>query len=243
MRLAVLAAVSVLALAAPAQAQIPVTDTASIAARALEAARSLQQGLQQLQQLQAQYQQAVTTYNAIAHATDLGGIASALGGVSRSYLPPGNTITEGLSAVTSGAYGGIPGALGGAERFLSSNQLYAMPGTPDAWQIEQNRRAMVTANAQAMAAESMMEADQRLANLSALRARLEAAKDGTEVAAVNGLIAIEQQNLAIHQARFQNISAMVSADNRVIEQRIEQRQRQSADELRLMTAPITGSLR
>jgi ribose 1,5-bisphosphokinase PhnN len=89
----------------------------------------------------------------------------------------------------------------------------------------------------------MAEADQRLANLAILRARLEAARDGTEVAAVNGLIAIEQQNLAIHQARFQNISAMVTADNRVTEQRIEQRQRHNADELRAMTSPITGSIR
>lgn len=102
---------------------------------------------------------------------------------------------------------------------------------------------MVTANAQVLAAESMAEADQRLANLAVLRARLEVAQDGTEVAAVNGLIAIEQQNLAIHQARFQNIQAMVTADNRVTEQRLEQRQRRSAEELRSMTAPITGSVR
>lgn len=243
MKRVLFATIALAALAHPAAAQIPVTDGASITARALEAARSLRQGLQQLQQMQMQYQQAVSTYNAIAHATDLGGIASALGGVSRSYLPPGSTITEGLSAVQGGIYGGVPGALSGAERFLGSNQVYATPGTPDAWQIEQNRRAMVTANAQALAAESMAEADQRLANLAILRARLEAAKDGTEVAAVNGLIAIEQQNLAVHQARFQNIQAMVVADNRVMEQRLEQRQRQSADELRAMTAPITGSLR
>ncbi|WP_424138822.1 type IV secretion system protein [Roseomonas chloroacetimidivorans] len=243
MKYPLLATVAVLAMATPAHAQIPVTDGASITARALEAARSLKQGLQQLQQMQAQYQQAVTTYNAIAHATDLGGVVSALGGVSRSYLPPNSAITEGLSAVQGGIYGGVPGALSGAERFLGSNQLYATPGTPDAWQTEQNRRSMVTANAQALAAESMAEADQRLANLAFLRARLEAAKDGTEVAAVNGLIAIEQQNLAIHQARFQNISAMVVADNRVTDQRQEQRQRQSADELKAMTAPITGSLR
>lgn len=244
MKRAILAAVPVLTLlSGPAWAQAIVYDPKSDLTRGLEAVQSLQQGLQQLRQLQAQYQQAVSTYNAIAHATDLGSIASALGGVSRSYLPPGSVITEGLSAVTSGIYGGIPGALSGAERFLGGNQLYATPGSPDAWQAEQNRRAMVTANAQALANESMAEADQRLANLALLRARLETAKDGTEVAAVNGLIAIEQQNLAIHQARFQNISTMVTADNRVTEQRIEQRQRQSADELRNMTSPITGSIR
>lgn len=238
-----LATAAALAITHQAAAQIPVTDGASIAARALEATRALQQGMQQLQQLQAQYQQAVRTYNAIAHATDLGSIANALGGVSRSYLPPGHVLTEGLTAVQGGLNGGLPGLLNGAERFLSSNQAYATPGTADAWQAEQNRRAGVTANAQAMAAESMDEADQRLANLALLRARLEAAQTGTEVAAVNGLIAIEQQNLSIHQARFQTIQAMVLADNRVTEQRLEQRQRQGADELRAMTAPITGSLR
>ncbi|WP_426960345.1 type IV secretion system protein [Muricoccus radiodurans] len=247
MKRMLLAGASALSLSAavptPAAAQWVVYDPKSDLARALEAVRAMQQGLQQLQQLRAQYEQAVATYNVIAHATDLGQVVNALGGVSRSYLPPNSIITEGLSAVQGGIYGGIPSVLGSAERFLSRNQAYVPPGTPDTWQQEQSRRAGVTANAQALAAESMAEADQRLANLAILRARLEAATDGTEVAAVNGLIAIEQQNLAIHQARFQNIQAMVIADNRVTEQRVEQRQRQSADELRAMTAPITQGLR
>lgn len=227
----------------PAAAQFVCANCTTELTEAIREGKRIVEVGRQLQQLQAQYQQLQSTYNAIAHATDLGGVVSALGGVSRSYLPPGSTITEGLSAVQGGIYGGIPGVLGGAERFLGGNQLYTTPGPADAWQTEQNRRAMVTANAQALAMESMQEADQRLANLAILQARLEAAQDGTEVAAVNGLISIEQQNLAIHQARFQNIQAMVAADNRVTEQRLEQRQRQSADELRAMTAPITGSVR
>ncbi len=242
-----LASASVLALAfavpTPAAAQFVCANCTTEFTEALREGRRIVEVGRQLQQMQAQYQQLQSTYNAIAHATDLGGVVGALGGVSRSYLPPGSAITEGLSAAQGGIYGGLPSMLGSADRFLGGNQLYATPGPADAWQTEQNRRAMVTANAQALAMQSMQEADQRLANLAVLRARLEAAQDGTEVAAVNGMIAIEQQNLAIHQARFQNIQAMVLADNRVTEQRLEQRQRQSADELRSMTAPITGSMR
>lgn len=232
--LAGVAALSLGVVAGPARAQWAVYDAKSDLSRTLEAVKSLQQAYQQYQMLQAQYRQLEATYNRIAHATGLGDIAGALGGMSRSYLPYGSEIGSALSIAQGGAYGNVGSMLGSARSFLSSNRLYQSP-VQDSWAREQERREGVTANYQALAQESMYEADQRLANLSLLQARLEAAQDGTEVAAVQGLIAVEQQNLQIHQARFANLQAMADADRRVTEQRQEQLQRQQAEELRAAT--------
>ncbi len=236
------AALALTAAAVPAQAQWAVYDAKSDVSRIMEAVRALQQAQMQYQMLVSQYQQLQATYNSIAHATNLGDIAGSLGGVSRSYLPYGSEIGSALSIAQGGSYGSVGTMLGQANAFLSNNRLFQSP-TQDAWAREMQRREDVTANYQALAQESMYEADQRLANLSRLQARLEDAQDGTEVAAVQGLIAVEQQNLQIHQARFANLQAMADADQRVTDQRQQQMQRQQAENLRAATNVSLTDLR
>jgi hypothetical protein len=106
-----------------------------------------------------------------------------------------------------------------------------------------DRRMVVTSNAKAMAEASSLSYEQSLYNLDILQARLSAARDVTEVAAVNGLISLEAQNLQVHQAQAQNVGLLLAADDRVTRQREEQVQRESADLLFLATSPITDSLR
>ena len=65
----------------------------------------------------------------------------------------------------------------------------------------------------------------------------------TEVSAVNGLIALEQQNLDATGRRCENIRLLLAADDRVTVQRDEQMQRESADMLFMNYAPITDDLR
>jgi hypothetical protein len=79
--------------------------------------------------------------------------------------------------------------------------------------------------------------------LGELQARLSAAVDVTEVSAINGYIALEQQNLDAHRAQMENIRLMLTADDRVNVQREDQRQRESAELLMQMTAPIKDDLR
>lgn len=237
------AAVLVLTAAAvPAQAQLSVYDAKSDAGRVLEAVRALQQAKMQYDMLVSQYRQLQATYNSIAHATSLGDIAGSIGGITRSYLPYDPDLNILMSATQGVGYQGLPGLYGPAQSYLNSNRVYSSP-TRDNWTMDQERREIVTANLQALARDRMWEADNRRENLERLQLRLEAAQDGTEVAAVQGLIAIEQQNLLAHQAKFESVQAMVVADQRVTDQRREQEQRRQAEGLRAATEVTLTDLR
>jgi hypothetical protein len=59
------------------------------------------------------------------------------------------------------------------------------------------------------------------------------------VSAVNGLIALEQQNMAAHQMQAQNVALLLETDERVTRQREEQAQRESADLLFMATSPMS----
>jgi hypothetical protein len=88
-----------------------------------------------------------------------------------------------------------------------------------------------------------MDAQEHLMRLGELQARLSAAVDVTEVSAINGYIALEQQNLDAHRAQMENIRLMLAADDRVNVQRQEQTQRESAEKVFMATSPITDDLR
>ncbi|TCZ61131.1 type IV secretion system protein [Roseicella aquatilis] len=226
---------------AAALALAPVPSPAQYALEATQRLSWVQQAtdmVRQIQQMQAQLRQLEATYNAIAHATDLGGIAGALGGVSRTYFPEAS---QALGMVSRLSAGGLPALWGEAGRFAAANRRYRSPNDDD-WQREMDRREAVTANAQAVAAAGMTDTGDRIAQLELLRGRLEAAQDGTEVAAVNGLIAVERQNLAAHSTNLQNIALMLAAEDRVERQRVEQGQRLSAEALLERTTPIADTL-
>ena len=97
----------------------------------------------------------------------------------------------------------------------------------------------VTSNAKAMAEAGALNAEDHVTKLDLLRARLEAAADVTEVSAVNGLITLEQQNMAAHQMQVQNVALLLETDQRVTQQREEQIQRESADLLFMATSPMS----
>src|SRR5687767_11161494 len=56
--------------------------------------QELAQWVEQIAWMKSQYDQLVLTYNALAHTTDMGGIASALGGLTRNFLPEAAIIPE-----------------------------------------------------------------------------------------------------------------------------------------------------
>ncbi len=216
MRRILLAATTALTMAwaVPASAQWTVHDPLSNATRIVEAARSISEAIRQYQMLER-------TYSAIAHATDLQSLSSALGPVTRTFMPE--------AAPALDAMRGVGRMIGQAQQLRSGNRLY-VPQVMDEWANEMERRENATANAQAIAAAGMEDAQDRISRLSAMQLRLEAAQDGTEVAAVNGLIAVEQQNLAAHRAQIDQARLMLAAEERVERQRGEQRWRRDVDD-------------
>jgi hypothetical protein len=190
--------------------------------------------IEQIAAMKQQYDQLVSTYNALAHTTDLSGVAAALGGVTRTYMPEATIIPDLLGDV---------GYLWGRAGQFNENDTYYMSGMVDRWSTEMARRQSVTSNAKALAAASMEDAQQQVQRLGILQARLQSARDVTEVSAVNGQIALEQQNLDAHRAQIENVRLMLEAEDRVDAQRDEQKRRESAEKIYLSTAPITDDLR
>jgi hypothetical protein len=230
MRPLLLATAALLALSAPARAIDVVYDPV----QDIQGIQELAKWVQQLSEMQRQYEQLVSTYNALAHVTDLSGAAYALGGLTRNYMPEANAIPDLMTDVAN---------LWGRAGYFNSYDLYYASNVIDKWGTEMERRRAVTSNAKAMAAAGALDAQDHVTKLAILQARLEAARDVTEVSAVNGLIALEQQNLDTHRAQIENVRLLLASDDRVSQQREEQMQRESADMLLQATAPITESLR
>lgn len=229
MRALLLAGAAALAVcaAAPnaARAQFIVQDPVNLIQNTITATTSvktLAEAVAAVQQLRRTYALLDQTYNAIAHTTDLQGAARLLGGVSRWALPPGSEIPGLLTALGDGQWGR-------AAELAAGGQVYRTP-EPDEYQREMDRRERVTANVQAIALAMSEDTEARAAGLEALQARLEAARDGTEVTAVNGLIAVERQNLEAHRASLESARVMLAADDRVSAQRREQMWRRDLDE-------------
>jgi hypothetical protein len=200
----------------------------------IQGIQELAKWVQQLSEMQRQYEQLVSTYNALAHVTDLSSSAYALGGLTRNYMPEANAIPDLMSDVAN---------LWGRAGYFNFYDTYYASNVLDKWGREMERRKGVTSNAKAMAAAGSLDAQDHLMRLGVLQARLESAKDVTEVSAVNGLIALAQQNLDTHRAQVENVKLLLASDDRVSQQREEQMQRESADMLLQATAPVTGSLR
>lgn len=247
MRRVLLAAVAAVAISSGARAQAIVQDPLNLIQNTITSLNSVTtagEAIKTVRQLVQTYRVVNSHYQAFAHQTDLGGIAMQLGNMSRSYLPEAGMMSDMLGAVR---YGGIMGAgnqllYGEAGRYITSNRLFRGPAEDD-FTKEMDSREAVTANAMAITRAGMQDGQDRLAKLELLKARIEAAQDGTEVAAVNGLIEVEKTNLQIHAANVQKVQLMLAADSRVEMQRQDQRRYRDAHELRESTSPLAGSLR
>lgn len=221
--LAAVAALPLLPGAAAAQG-IPTYDNAAF----------IRQGivwLQQARDMKSQYDQLVSTYNALAHATDVQGVAAALGGPVRTYMPEAGQVTDLLAG---------SGSLWGTANRLLNMGRFADVGQDTPWAREMQRRELVTANVRAIAAAGLESAQQSVAGLTSLLDRIGASQDVTEVSAVGGALQVESQNIAHHRAQLDQVRLMLETEERTERQRAEQMQYESARELFENTRPFGG---
>ncbi|MDN3562997.1 type IV secretion system protein [Paeniroseomonas aquatica] len=212
----------------PAQAQgIPVYDNASNLTRIVEAGKALQQAIQQYRMLES-------TYNTLAHATDVGSVAIALGGATRTFMPESRE----LAGLLSGA-----GSLYGAASGLLTSGRYADVGRIGAFAQEMQRRELATANFRAIGQAGLESAQGSILGLTSLLDRITGSRDVTEVSAVNGALAVEQQNIEHHKAQIAQVQLMLATEDRVERQRAEQQRWESANTLYENTSPVTDTLR
>jgi hypothetical protein len=181
----------------------------------------------QLQQLYQNYQMAQNTWNSLHNARDVSSMLSAVGSPVRRFLPEAGDL---ISTGTNGAR-----LVQGAGSIRSANQLFsAIPqATRSAevgatWLDEMNRRETTTANVQATADMALQDIQNRMANLSAMQARIAVSPDAKDIADVSANIEVEKQNLALHSASLQALQLKLAVADRAETTRREQFEAQGA---------------
>ena len=233
-------AVSLIGISAPAQAKIVfdpanfAQNTAQYVAEWVKWGKEAAHWVSELAWYKRQYDTMVTTYNALTSITDLQSAAWAVGGLTRNFYPDANVIPE-LMSDASQLYG-TAGSWNAWDMMYQSQIM-------DKWTVEMERRMGVTSNAKAMAESSSWNAQHHMSTLDILNMRLQQAVDITEVNRINGLIALNEQNLQVHQQNTQNVALLLAAEGRVADQRAEQMRREGAESLMMKTRPMMGDLR
>lgn len=242
MRVAILAATVALAFtpsAGRAQWAVVCPTCASEVAQVGSWAKQAADMVRQLAQMRQQYQMLVSTYNALSHATDVFQVAGIVGGVTRSYMPDA---ADAMSMFAGLGSGGSPSLYGAANSLMAiSRYADRMDGTPEGEEMARRERA--TANYRAVGFAGMQQAQQSILRLDGLIAWITGSPDVTAVAAGSAAIAAEQQNIAHHQAQIAQTQLILMTENRVDQQRAEQRKFEGANALVEATQPLSGSLR
>ena len=218
MRKILLAAAGVFLLGAgTAHAQWAVIDATAIAREASEAAV-------QLRTLQQQYQQLVTTYQSLAHLTNINGMAPGLS-IPNIQNPFGG-ITPQNGIMQGGTFNGLGSAKSQAQT-LYNGQLVPpnMTQQQSAAFMDQwiNQRSMSLSSIQALALTLYNAAQLRSAILPQLQNQIQSAPDVTTVAAISGRIAIEQNYLQSAQAEAAELTVLEQSQERLAENQLLQK--------------------
>lgn len=210
-----------LVLAAPAHAQMPVIDGASIAARAAEAGKSLAQLVQQYQVMRSQYDQLVSTYNVLSHPNQVLGIAT---GMAQQQLRSPGSVGSSIPGLSYGS-----SLSSAASNFLTRNR-YSTTQATDFNAQEMIRREQSTANIQAEAQEGLNRSDERINYLNQLQQSIQEQPDVTAVSAVEARIQSEHLYLQNEGNNVARLSLIQQTMTRVDQQRAEQAGRREAED-------------
>lgn len=207
---------------APARADLPVIDGASIA----QLVKQVQQAAQQLQLLQQQVQQVMAIYNAVSHVTDLGSAVSALGMLGIQNPLPVNPYA--VQSLLSGR-GSVAGMTGSIGSLFNSNwdasHVYTPTGTSFEASLTQ-QGAISIAGIQGLSGQLYQSMAQRLPLLQELQDRLNGAKDPKDVMDLQARLAAEQAYIQAQGVQAQTLAMMQAAAYRGQQQeRDEQRQK------------------
>jgi type IV secretion system protein VirB5 len=208
---------------APARADLPVIDGASIA----QLAKQVEQAAQQIQLLQQQVQQIMSIYNAVSHITDLGSAVSALGLLGIQNPLPVNPYA--VQSLLSG-HGSVEGMTGSIGSLFNSNwetsHIYTPNGTSfEASLIQQSATSI--AGIQSLSGQLYQSMAQRLPLLQALQNRLTDAKDPKDVMDLQARLAAEQSYIQAQSVQAQTLAMMqVAAEQARQQARDEQRQKE-----------------
>ncbi len=203
-----------LAMAGTAQAQIPVTDGASIANNRMEHVENIAKYVEQIGQLKQQYEQMQQQYSALTGSRNLGEIFndSAL----RDYLP--SDWQKVYDSVRSGGYGGLSSS---GKSIYDQNKVYdACASVTDSTQKSACEAAAVKPSQdKAFASDAFDSAEKRLGQIDSLMGQINQTPDPKAIAELQGRIATEQAAIANEQTKLQLYSMMAQAEDKIQQQR------------------------
>lgn len=213
------AATAVLALAAPAQAQMAVYDATSalnMAKQLAESAKQLTELQAQLSQLQQTYQvvtsqlrKAEEAYAAVTGARNLGDFAS--NPEIRKYLPA--DVRKVYDLAKQGGYAGISGSVGA---ILEAEVLAGTQAQRDA--AIRQRQKMNAASNKLVGMDGYEGAQQRLAQLDQLQQKISDTEDPKAIAELQARIAVEQAAIQNEAVKLQLLQMMAAAEDKLIEE-------------------------
>lgn len=198
-----------------ARAQIMVMDQGNIAQSITNTTREVSQLTSQLRQLQAQYEMfrnVPRVFRGVFQDFDAA--------ILRNPLP----VYEDAASRIAGM---VEGTANRYSRIFYEQNRYAVTG-PDPVGRSLAQRTDSFANIQGIAAQNLDSIHQRLDRLEEMEGELAAASDVTQVAAINGRIAIENQAIQAQAAAAQNLQMMAQAQ--MENQRIQEREAARVDE-------------
>jgi type IV secretion system protein VirB5 len=158
-----------------AQAQIPVTDSGSIAQLIQQVATAGQQ----LERLQQQYNQMVQQYNALAKLTNMGSIeGQLLSPLNQNPMMP--DANQAMAFLNGGSLTGQGQISSNAQALFNQNHVYTS-STPGFLGAEMTRSANAVAALMGAAQQLYATAQSRISGLSNLQAQLNTAHDPKDV--------------------------------------------------------------
>lgn len=210
--------------AAPALAQMPVIDGASLA----QLVQQVAQAKQQYQELVSQYNELKSTYQAVsqdvhpnqwAQQLDRSGMQNPL---PNTNLLPG--MLDGISPPSQ-----LSGNLGSlAQQYYDQNKVY-LPTGNDFAATQMRQGANETANFEAIATQNLQSLEARETELPQIQDQLNNATTIQQVDSIQARLNAEQNYVEAQQAQAQNLQLLAYEENEQGEAAVAEKNRQDAD--------------
>lgn len=216
--------VGLVGVVAPAQAQIPVIDGASI----IQLAKQLQEAKQQYSELVNQYNELKWTYNSLSQDVHANKWAQVLENPGlRNPLPNTSLLPNMLDGLSPPSQlGGNLGSL--AQQYYDRNKIYAPSGNDfSAGQMQQEANA--TANFEAIATQNLQSLEAREKALPKIQNQLNTAKTIQQVASIQARLTAEQNYVQAQQAQAANLQLLAYQQAKARKQARREKVRQNAD--------------
>lgn len=197
-----------------AQAQIPVTDGASITTQVANQIQTLAKWKIQYEQMMDQIKQAEKEYESMNGSRGLGTILN--DPAMREYLPPDWQLV--YDSVRKGGYSGLSPngqAVYNANKLFDSCSYITVADQRTACEA----RAVKASQDKAVAMDAYGAAKRRITQIDQLMRKINDTKDPKAIAELQGRIAAEQANIQNEQTKLQLYAMVAAAEDRVQAQR------------------------